>query len=405
MLSFAEAAVAFRDAYATAPSVFAYAPGRINLIGEHIDYASGCVLPVALDFGVTVAGGPAAAGRIRVHSDQYLQAGVVEFTPSDRPSPAFSAFVHALALETGVSGADLCVVADLPVGRGWSSSAAFAVAVSAALVALDPSRPRPTAIELCQLCQRAETEALGVACGLMDQYVAVHGKYDAAVYFDVQALSHRYVPLHLPEAEIVVVDSGQARDLSESGYNVRRSELTRALDALRERLGDFATFRSVEPAKLLAAAQELPAKLQRRVRHVVTEQSRVERFAELLPQAQVVELGQLLTASHNSLSDDYQVSTPELDKLCARLDSEAGVYGSRLVGGGFGGSVLALVHQRAVSEHVDQVVHDFAAQYKLPAAYEVAIPGDGALVQPPEASTPVLLAQWLPGRDEALASR
>jgi galactokinase len=397
MIPFEDAAMSFQQAYSAKPTVFAYAPGRINLIGEHIDYAGGCVLPVALDYGVTVAAGPGRAGRMRVHSDQYLDVGVAEFDPNQPPPPAYLAFAHALALGTRATGADIAVVSDLPVGRGWSSSAAFGVGVSAALLALEPGLNRFTPLALCQLCQRAETQALGVACGLMDQYAAIYGKYDAAVLFDTQLLKHEYIPLRLEQSELVLIDSGQPRLLADAGYNKRREELNQALDELRARLGPFVSFRDVETAKLLDAIPLLPPPLQARARHVVTEQQRVERFAACLREGDVIAMGQLLSASQSSLHDDYEVSTRELDALCELLDAQAGVYGSRLVGGGFGGSVLALAHHNAVEDKLVHAIAQYGDKFDLRASYEVAIPGDGATVQPEEAPAPVPLAKWLGG--------
>ena len=147
----------FRETYGSDPQVFAQAPGRVNLIGEHIDYTDGWVLPMALKRGVTVAAAPGKTGRIRVHSDQFLDAGVAEFTPGLQPPSAFTSFVYALALQTDVAGADLAVVSDLPVERGWSSSAAFAVAVCAALLALSETQHLPQPLDFCRMCQRAET--------------------------------------------------------------------------------------------------------------------------------------------------------------------------------------------------------------------------------------------------------
>lgn len=397
MIPFEDAAASFRQAYNVAPTVFAYAPGRINLIGEHIDYAGGCVLPVALDYGVTVAAGPGQAGRMRVHSDQYLNMGVAEFNPNQPPPPAYLAFVHALALGTRATGADIAVVSDLPVGRGWSSSAAFGVGVSAALLALEPGLNRFSPLELCQLCQRAETQALGVACGLMDQYAAIYGKYDAAVLFDTYTLKHQYIPLRLDEAELVIIDSGQPRILGDAGYNKRREELDQALSELRVWLGPFASFRDADPAKLLDAIVLLPPVLQSRARHLVTEQQRVERFADALRAGDVIAMGQLLSASQSSLHDDYQVSTRELDALCELLDAQAGVYGSRLVGGGFGGSVLALAHHNAVEDKIVHAIAQYSDSFSIFASYEVAVPGDGATVQPEEAPGPVPLTKWLGG--------
>jgi galactokinase len=397
MIPFATAASAFTQAFSGAPSVFACAPGRVNLIGEHVDYAGGRVLPVALSRGVSVAAAPGQTGRVRVHSDQFMANGVLEFRRDGGTHPAFVTFVNALALETGALGADIAVVSDLPVGRGWSSSAAFAVAVAGALIALDPKPVAHSPLDICLLAQRAETTALGVACGLMDQYAAVFGRPDAAVLFDTASLSHEYIPLNLPQSALVVVDSGQPRRLAVSGYNQRRQELSRALDELATITGPFQHYREVDPVELLRASQELSPKLARRVRHIVTEDQRVGRFAELLRLGEVVELGRLLTAAQCSLSDDYEVSTDELDRLCRELDGQAGVYGTRLVGGGFGGSVLSLAHERAVPDHIESALRIYHERIGLTATYELAVPGDGAQIMLPGMTEPLLLRDWLSG--------
>jgi len=394
MIDVSVTAQAFRDAYGAEPAVIAQAPGRVNLIGEHVDYADGCVLPLALSRGVSVAAGPGRAGRIRVHSDQYLDAGVAEVDPHQPPPTAYTAFVHALALETRTTGADLAVCADLPVERGWSSSAAFAVAVSAALLALDPPFVRPGALELCQLCQRAERKALGVDCGLMDQYVALFGRTDAAVLFDTWKLKHEYTPLSLGEGVLVVVDSGQPRRLAESGYNERRNELRAAIVELERRVGEFSSLRELDPAKLKHELTYLSAVSRHRLRHIITEQERVLAFVEALKHADLLKLGELLGACHSSLRVDYEVSTPELDLLADKLHNEPGIYGARLVGGGFGGGVLALMDQDAMPDRVPAALQSYEAATGLKPSYERVFPGGGATVQLGDAP-PELVREWL----------
>lgn len=394
MIDTATAAAGFKRTFGTEPVAFAQAPGRVNIIGEHIDYAGGQVLPFALDKGVTVAAAPGAAGRVRIHSDQYLDAGVAEVEPGKEPPERYTRFIHELALGTETAGADLCVFADLPVERGWSSSAAFAVACSAALLALQPERVRPTGVGLAQLCQRAEQQALGVSCGLMDQYASIFGHVGQAVLLDTHLLSHRYIPLNLGAAVLLVIDSGQPRRLAESGYNQRRQELEQAFMLLHGRLGEFTTFRELDHHRLLSEIHQLPDPLNMRMRHVATEQQRVEQAAQCLAVGEMLELGHLLTASHHSLSDDYEVSTPELDQLVALLDGRAGVYGARLVGGGFGGSVLALAAREAIEPRVLPALAEYEAATGLAPRWDEAWPGQGALLSWPEGASQ-LLAEWL----------
>lgn len=389
------AAAAFERAFSAAPQVCAWAPGRLNLIGEHVDYAGGLVLPLALDRGVTVAAGPGQPGRIRVHSDQYLDAGVAEFDPALPPPAPYTHFVSALASETGVQGADIAVVADLPPERGWSSSAAFAVAVASVLTALTPEREHLSALGLCLACQHAETEALGLACGLMDQYAAVFSRAGAAVLLDTLHLTHSYVPLNLGGAALLAIDSGQPRRLAESGYNQRRSELAQGLQELKRLLGDFDAYRDLPRPQVLHALDEIPPPLNMRLRHLLSEQERVEQAAALLPQGRPVELGQLLSACHWSLSEDYAVSTHELDLLVELLTAEAGVYGARLVGGGFGGGLIALAAREALPEHLDRALRLYAQRSGLRASWQEAQPGDGSQVLLAPQAQPQSVVGWL----------
>ena len=394
MIDVAIAAAGFGRTFGGGPTVFAQAPGRVNIIGEHIDYAGGQVLPFALNKGVTVAAAPGEAGRMRVHSDQYIDAGVAEIEPDQEPPERFTRFVHELALAAGADGADLCVFSDLPLERGWSSSAAFAVAVSAALLALEPGRARPSGAGLAQLCQRAEQAALGVSCGLMDQYASIFGATGQAVLFDTATFTHVSIALNLGDAALLVIDSGQPRRLAESGYNQRRHELEEGFRLLKGRLGEFVSFRDLDHSLLLHEIQQLPAPLDMRLRHVVTEQQRVEQAAHCLAAGHMLELGQLITSSHHSLSDDYEVSTPELDQLVAILDGRAGVYGARLVGGGFGGGVLALVARGVIELRVLPALEEYESSTGLAPSWDEARSGDGAQLAWPDGSR-MPLVQWL----------
>jgi galactokinase len=385
----------FKRTFGAEPEVVAFAPGRVNLLGEHIDYVDGWVLPAALAKGVTVAARESRPGRIRIHSDQYLDAGVAEFDPDSPPPQAYLKFVHELAMASGARGAELAVVSDLPIEAGWSSSAAFAVAVLAALTALEHTLARPAALEICFRAQRAEIRALGIEVGLMDQYASVFGKSGHAVWFDTRHLQHDYVPVELPGAVFVQIDSGQPRRLAESGYNQRRGELAAALESLAKRVGGFKSIRELDPGQVLDELEHLTDVSQRRLRHIITEHLRVARFVEHLKQHDHMELGALLSATQNSLSRDYEVSTPELDMLCDMLPSAPGIYGARLVGGGFGGGVLALMDERAAAEELEPVLAEFSARTGLEPVWEIIEIGDGALIERP-GQMPEPVKEWLP---------
>jgi galactokinase len=334
-------------------SLSTWAPGRVNLIGEHTDYSGGLVLPAATQLGVTLeifsrsetisltstlagsgaaeplqpdGGGDAATGWAR-----YAQAVAAELAALGRAP-------------VGLTGA---ISSDLPAGAGLSSSAALEVAIALALCAVSDWELEP--LELALACQRAELRAVGVPCGILDQAACILGEQGAAVLLDCWTLEHRLVAIPR-EAVLVIVDSGVERTLEETAYATRRAELE---DALRAVGTERSTTVQLSDLEGLA---DVPA---RRLRHVVTENDRVRQFAAALESDDLVSAGKLLFASHESLRDDYEVSVPELDLLVSLAES-AGAYGARLLGAGFGGSVLVLVDE----EQADAVAEEISNRYR-----------------------------------------
>jgi len=301
-----------------AEPVTARAPGRVNLIGDHTDYTGGLVLPMAIDRWTTVSG-VRTPGPIRLRSRQDAD-------------PA--AYVHAVATELGPdAGFDGCIDSTVPIGAGLSSSAALEVAVALALGFVG------TSLELAQLCQRAEHRATGVPTGIMDQLTAAAGVDGHAVLIDCTTMAMTPVPV--PDAvDIVVVDSGQRRSLAGSAYAERAAQCA-AAEAIVGPLR-HATVDAVE-----AIADTV---VRRRARHVVTENARVGAFAAALRAGDVAEAGRLMTASHASLRDDFEVSTTVVDALVARIGARPGVLGARMTGGGFGGCVVAVTRPGALDE-------------------------------------------------------
>jgi galactokinase len=308
-------------------SVHAWAPGRVNLIGEHTDYTGGLALPMAIQLGTTITG-VALAGRLRLRSDQD-RAPLDVPLPVDEPGsvvPAWGRYPAAVAAELGATkGIDAAVVSTVPIGAGLSSSASLEIAVALALGADERG------LELAQLGQRAEHRASGVPCGIIDQLSSVAGVAGHALLIDCDTLLVRPVPI--PDSvQFVVVHSGEHRSLETSAYAERRrsaEEATRLLGPLTAvRLSDAA---SIEDA-LIA----------RRARHIISENQRVRDFATMMADEDLGAAGALMAASHRSLRVDYEVSTPRLDALVEDLASMRGVYGARLTGAGFGGCVIAL---------------------------------------------------------------
>jgi galactokinase len=295
----------------------AFAPGRVNLIGEHTDYNDGLCLPFAIDRGVTVTAELHDGGEVLAPDfdgeEHFLRGAVAELR------------------RTGVElpGCTLEVAGDLPQRVGLSSSAALCVALSLALCAVaDVKPPRP--VRLARLCSRIESEWVGQETGLLDPLASLLGEEGHAVRLDMRTLEARSVELDLHGHALATLDSGASRSLAESGYNERREECRRAVELL-----------GLESLRDADDGSDLPPPLDRRVRHVITENERVDAAVAALAGAELQTLGELLNASHASLRDDYEVSVPEVERA-VELCGDAGALGARIMGGGFGGSVLAL---------------------------------------------------------------
>jgi galactokinase len=310
--------------------VRATAPGRVNLIGDHTDHTGGLVLPMAIDL-VTTVEGETGGDVVALRSAWSDEPAVVPLDVTDPATvqPAWARYVAGVVAELRPpAGCTGVVTTTLPVGAGLSSSAALEVATALAL-GFDGS-----ALELARLCQRAEQAASGVPCGIMDQLASAAGVAGHALRIDCTTLAVSPVPL--PEhLEVLVVHSGEGRSLAGTDYAERAAACTTAEGLVgplrRATLGDL-------------EAIEDPV-VRRRARHVVTENQRVDALVEALERGDDVAIGAVMAASHASLRDDFEVSTPALDALVADLVATPGVLGARLTGAGFGGCAVALAER------------------------------------------------------------
>jgi galactokinase len=319
----------------TGSTFIAHAPGRVNLIGDHTDYAGGLALPCAIDLGITLRG--VFDNELITLTSDALD-GEVAFAigddfPIESVTPTWGRYVAAVARESNAGrGFRAEMTSTLPVGSGLSSSAALEISVALAL------QFDGTPMRLAELGQRAEVRAVGVPCGLLDQLSIVFGKEHHALLIDFSDLSIVEVPIP-EELEIVVIHSGEERQLATSHYSERR----RSCEAAAAIVGPLA----------LASIDDLAGlddSLRKRARHVVSECERVRCAAEALRTNDVKLMGALMTQSHVSLRDDFEVSTPALDQLVAALEKIPGVYGARLTGAGFGGCVVALCERGAIGD-------------------------------------------------------
>jgi galactokinase len=323
-------------------SVTAFAPGRVNLIGEHTDYNEGLALPFAIREGVTVTARPSGDDRVTVVAHDLSAHDGFDIHAPRRVS-GWRAFARGVAAELEAAGASLDgarleIRGSVPSGSGLSSSAALEVALALAMLAVSGA-PVPDRLELARICSRTENEWVGARTGLLDQIASLCGESERAMEIDFRSLKVTPVELELAGYSLVTLDSGERHanagrqgEGEEPGYNERRDECRRA--------GELLSIPSLRDATL-AMAERLPEPLADRARHVITENERVRETVTALRDGDLPRVGELLDASHASLRDCFAVSTPAVEATVQRL-LDAGAIGARIVGGGFGGHVLGL---------------------------------------------------------------
>ena len=322
-----------------------FAPARINLIGEHIDYTQGRVLPASLSLGTCVALEPSSEPVLRLHSlNRTDDAAVPLPIGSQRRRGHWSDYVSGVAWaleQRGItlSGAQLQIRSDVPLGAGLASSAALEVA--SALALLQRAGAKLPALELALACLEAESDWVGTRCGPMDQLIAVGGRAQQALVIDCASLASRAIDVP-SSAAWILADTGVHHAHASGEYNARRRDSEQLQQRLRACLGEDRTLRDLTLAEADTFSAALPPLLARRLRHIVSENHRVLAAVEALERADLAALGALLSASHRSLRDDYEVSCAELDTMVQIASTLPGVYGARLHGGGFGGCALVL---------------------------------------------------------------
>jgi galactokinase len=346
----------FATLFGRRPAVTGEAPGRVNLIGEHTDYNGGYVLPTAIPQRTRVELAPRTDDTVRAASAEVPgPAGEYRLgaETAGRDWLDYVQGVTKILRDAGhrFPGFDLYVRSRVPIGSGLSSSAALEVSLLRALrsafaLNLDD-------VEIARLGQRAENQFVGARCGIMDQMAACLADEHTALFLDARSLAYRRVPLP-PGADLVVINSGVAHDHAAGDYNTRRAECEEA-----SRLLGVPQLRDVGPADL-PRVEALPEPLRRRARHVVIEDERVLEAVRALERGDLAELGRLFYASHRSMRDDFQVSVPAIDLLVELAKNEPAVYGARLTGGGFGGSVVLLTRAGTGAAVAGRVARQYA---------------------------------------------
>jgi len=354
---------------------FFRAPGRVNVIGEHVDYGGGFVLPLAIDRETIVAAAPRDDRRIRIRSREHAEiAGfdLDELLP--KPARGWSDYPRGMTLalrrRLPLAGADLAVGTTIPIGAGLSSSAAFEIAVGLALASLAGRQLAPR--ELAHAAQEAENGFVGVRSGIMDPLACVFGVRDHALLIDCR--SEAVTPVAIPAgAAIAIADSGVRHDLIVSTYNARRAQSEEAA-----RLLGVTALRDVSAPAFARDEARLPEVLRARARHAIGENGRVLATADALRRGDLPEAGRLMSESHVSLRDDYEVSCAELDLLVEAAQRVDGVYGSRMTGGGFGGAIVVLLREECVEALTRALDAAFRARYGRTAPVTQVRAADGA---------------------------
>jgi galactokinase len=355
------------------------APGRVNLIGEHTDYNNGFVLPVAIDLGINIDFEPTTTRRIELTLAADGRRASVDLDAIGRPTGDWTDYVAGTAWALTAAGASLSgfrgtLRTDLPIGAGLSSSAALELAIAWALAR--GAEPLGDRLAAARAAQRAENEFVGVASGLMDQYAVAFGEAGRALLLDCRAVTHRAIDLPVDLA-LVVIDSGVQRRLAASGYGDRHAACMRAVAQIRQVAPGVSSLREVTPALLEDARAWMDPEAFRRARHVVTENDRVLAAAEALEAGDLEALGRLFAASQASMRDDFEMSTPEIDRLVDLALSVDGVVAARLTGGGFGGSTINLVAEASLAEVEAAVRSGYHAPAGRSAAVRRVIASDG----------------------------
>jgi len=345
----------FRELFGNEPEVRAEAPGRANLIGEHTDYSGGFVLPVTIPQKTRVELRRRGDDTARVHSVQFGRTETYR-VGAESPRHGWLDYVQgvtAVARPHPLGGFDARIDSEVPLGSGLSSSAALEVSILRAL--REAFGWQLDDVRLALLGQRAEVDFVGAPVGVMDQLASSLGSPGAALFIDTQSLRTEPVPIP-SRLGIAVIDSGISHDHARGEYRVRRRECEEA--ALVLGVSSLRTL-TVED---LPRVEALPAPLDRRARHVVTENARVLEAVVALRGGELDRLGALLAASHRSLRDDYQVSVPDLDRLVALATEAPGVFGARLTGGGFGGAIVVAARTEGLRASMERVAERYRAQ-------------------------------------------
>ena len=351
----------FRDQYDAEPTFSVRSPGRVNLIGEHVDYNDGFVLPMAIPLQTEMALRPRDDDKIVLYSPLFKESREFQLSHLDKQDNWID-YVQAVASvfqNEGIAtrGFEGVVMSNVPLASGLSSSASFEVAVALAFLQLAGVQKSPSEIAL--LCQRAENEFIGVQCGIMDQMAVAACEADHALLLDCRDLSMRQVPFKLRDHAIVITDSGAPRELASSAYNERRAQCEEGLRIMQRKVPDAQSLRDISHDQLDELGNGMSSVVRRRLEHVIGEIERTQLAVAALERGDLETFGQQMNMSHASLRDDYEVSSSELDFLTDWARRQPGVLGSRMTGAGFGGCTVTLIEKSRAHNFINGQIHAY----------------------------------------------
>lgn len=358
-------------------------PGRVNLIGEHTDYNGGCVFPAALTFCTTVAARKRDDNTIRIKATDLED--IVEGTTDTLDNfkdvrwgnYQFGVFAELEKAGYNVVGADMLFHDTTPHGAGLSSSAAIEVSSAIAMASLGGTE-NPDSIEMAKLSQLAEHNYVGVKCGIMDQFASAMGRKNHAIFLDCKTLDYQLVPVNIDGCKLILSNTNKKHSLGASKYNERRQECENGFELLKAELPSAECLGDITPEEYRAVKHVIKDSVtERRVRHVIEENARVKESVKVLTDGDLETFGKLMTASHNSLRDLYEVSCAELDLLAEEALKIDGVLGSRMTGAGFGGCTVSLVKDEAVDKFIDTLGKIYLDRIGYDATFYITEIGDG----------------------------
>jgi galactokinase len=377
----------FVQMFGRLPRVETRAPGRVNLLGEHVDYNQGVVLPVAIDREVTLAAAPTSDGIVTLNALDLGEQVTFRLRDVDQKNdlsgnrlPGWALYPAGVAWALQQAGLSLCgmqavYTSDIPIGAGLSSSAAVEVAFATTWQAL--SGWNIDKMTLAKYCQWAENNYVGVSSGLMDQFASACGVEGRVLCFDTRSLE--WTPLELPQGtSIVIADSGIRHSLASSEYNNRRSACEQAVKLLRKYLPEINSLRDISTVEFAAYSTYLPAEVAKRAEHVVKEIHRVDQAIIALQRGDAQMFGGFMYASHKSLRDLYEVSIPELDSLVEIARGLPGIYGARLTGAGFGGCTVNLIQENEAEAFMQGLVEGYQKRTRREASVYLCQASAGA---------------------------